>query len=635
MTQKLHFLLFVLAMFATGLAINVNAQITPEIYSWQFWDGTTTGKYYTSAATIIDTGVPTDVQEVWYTTDSVYIKATGVPAYLTGPFLDGNPGVPDDQDFLFRIPRTPQPETGTETTVPLGAIGALINGVLFENYADAMSYNNQGVWNQNANFFEGDGFDCARGHPQGSAYHHHQNPVPYSLQTAPLYNYCDTYPSEGLYVPDATQHSPLIGFAFDGYPLYGPYGYANTDGTGGIVKMESSYALRNITARTHLADGTDVTDGPPINATYPLGAYKEDYEYNAGSGDLDDHNGRWCITPEYPQGTYAYFTTEDTDGYSAYPFFIGPTYYGVVDQANINTGGPGGGPPGGPGNPPPCNQVPPGMPCCGDGICGGPETADNCPEDCGDGGGGGDPVGAIAIPTNATQYFGKSSLAVKMILQGAYDEDIQAMYTMLLDDNLLPLSQPYNIAPWNHMENLMLNSVSDFPVNTVDWVLVELRSGTPQVAGSGPATTLVEARAGLLLSDGNVVNADGNPLEFDNITDGTAYHVLVRHRNHLAVCSSTPIVGSFSMTYDFTTSTIQALGTAQQIANDSGQGMLHTGDMNPDGIIQSTDYDTWRTSPAVLNTYNIRDANLDGTVQITDYDKWFRNRAINGIAEVR
>ena len=41
------------------------------------------------------------------------------------------------------------------------------------------------------------------------------------------------------------------------------------------------------------------------NATFGL----EDYEYIENSGTLDEHNGRYCVTPEYPNGTYAYFVT--------------------------------------------------------------------------------------------------------------------------------------------------------------------------------------------------------------------------------------------------------------------------------------------------------------------------------------
>lgn len=43
---------------------------------------------------------------------------------------------------------------------------------------------------------------------------------------------------------------------------------------------------------------------------------------------MDEYNGRWCVTPEFPSGTYAYFVATDSSGDPAYPFVIGPYYYG-------------------------------------------------------------------------------------------------------------------------------------------------------------------------------------------------------------------------------------------------------------------------------------------------------------------
>ncbi len=65
-----------------------------------------------------------------------------------------------------------------------------------------------------------------------------------------------------------------------------------------------------------------------ISSTYPLGSYLQDYYYS-GTGDLDAYNGRWCVTPEYPSGTYAYFVATDSDGNPAYPYVAGGYYYGT------------------------------------------------------------------------------------------------------------------------------------------------------------------------------------------------------------------------------------------------------------------------------------------------------------------
>jgi hypothetical protein len=147
------------------------------------------------------------------------------------------------------------------------------------------------------------------------------------------------YAADGLYAINTAEHSPLIGFAYDGYPIYGAYGFANADGTGGITRMKSGYQLRNITARTTWADGTDVTDGPAVNSTYFLGYFREDYEFVAHpeSDYLDEHNGRFCVTPEYPAGIYCYFATVDANHNSAYPYIVGPTFYGVKSAGKVTS----------------------------------------------------------------------------------------------------------------------------------------------------------------------------------------------------------------------------------------------------------------------------------------------------------
>ena len=161
-------------------------------------------------------------------------------------------------------------------------------------------------------------------------YHHHQNPSAFKLDLNVISNVCNLYDADGLYAIDSSQHSPLIGFAYDGYPIYGAYGYKNTDGTGGVIRIKSSYQLKNITARTN---------GPAVNNTYFLGYFREDYEYisNPDPEFLDEHNGRFCITPEYPNGTYAYFATVDEDWNSAYPYAVGPTFYGIYSNASVNS----------------------------------------------------------------------------------------------------------------------------------------------------------------------------------------------------------------------------------------------------------------------------------------------------------
>src|SRR6476661_673368 len=337
----------------SGLAL---AQTHPAITSWLRNTTHVRGRHYNSGnpSPIADTA-HANVQRVRYSASYAYVNSSGIPAYVTGPFLDGNRATATNRNFLFKFPLAPRQQTGTPTSSSrLGNLGVFINGVPIYNYLDGNTYNNQGIWHQNAVMFENTGFDCAKGHASpvfsgggggpggggtlvGGTYHHHQNPSAFNIATVPMSTVCNMYLADGLYVPDSTRHGPLIGFAFDGYPIYGGYGYANPQQAGPIKRMTPGYRLRNITARTTLANGTQLTAtqyGPSL-ATRALGYYGEDYEYVAGSGDLDDHNGRFCVTPEYPNGTYAYFATIDRRGNSVFPYLIGSTYYGVVETSNF------------------------------------------------------------------------------------------------------------------------------------------------------------------------------------------------------------------------------------------------------------------------------------------------------------
>ena len=312
-----------------------------------------TGRHYIQGnSTPIEDGVLANVQSVDYSEEWVYITATGIPAYITGPFLDGNPSLAQNQNAIYKLPLTPIENTGTPTATNGGNIGIFINGVSLFDYRDGVAWNNDTMnlcggppggyppcpggpngtqdWNRDAIPAEMGGFDCNKAHPAMGNYHHHQNPSAFNLDLIIVSNICETYPADGLYVIDTESHSPLIGFAYDGFPIYGAYGFANADGTGGIVKMNSSYELPGATTRIN---------GPDVNNTYFEGYFREDYNYVSHPEEfyLDEHNGRFAITPEYPEGIYAYYATVDENHNSAYPYAVGPTFYGNVVATKVNT----------------------------------------------------------------------------------------------------------------------------------------------------------------------------------------------------------------------------------------------------------------------------------------------------------
>tara|TARA_R100000027_G_scaffold16248_1_gene11619 strand:+ start:1229 stop:14104 length:12876 start_codon:yes stop_codon:yes gene_type:complete len=133
-----------------------------------------------------------------------------------------------------------------------------------------------------------------------------------------------------------TDHSPIIGWAYDGNPIYGPYGYSTR--TGGVVTlMKSSYRLN-----------TSRISGPPTSV-YPLGFFVEDYTYYESNDDsyLDRNNGRYCVTPDFPNGTYAYFVTinennvESSGAFKNYklpkfPYVLGDKYYSTPIDFNFS-----------------------------------------------------------------------------------------------------------------------------------------------------------------------------------------------------------------------------------------------------------------------------------------------------------
>jgi hypothetical protein len=99
-----------------------------------------------------------------------------------------------------------------------------------------------------------------------------------------------------------TSTMTLVGFAIDGFPIYARYGYNTaTDAKSGVRKMNSSYRMK-----------TTPDSGRPSTGTVPMGTFTQDYEYVAGLGDLDECNGRFGVTPEFPNGIYHYYIT---DGY--------------------------------------------------------------------------------------------------------------------------------------------------------------------------------------------------------------------------------------------------------------------------------------------------------------------------------
>ncbi|MCX6609125.1 MAG: YHYH protein [Acidobacteria bacterium] len=203
-----------------------------------------------------------------------------------------------------------------------------------------------GIWRRNAYYGEIQTLDTCFGHQPGNGdYHYHANPVCLRAQLDDNIELVRTKRTGSAFKEKAApwKHSPIIGWAFDGYPVYGPYGYSDANSASSAIKrIRSGYRLRQIAERTSipawsLANHPGVSQtlttaqyGAPINAEFPLGRYVEDFEHVVGLGDLDQYNGRFGLTPEYPNGTYAYFVTIAEDGTAAFPYLVGGEFYGTT-----------------------------------------------------------------------------------------------------------------------------------------------------------------------------------------------------------------------------------------------------------------------------------------------------------------
>ena len=298
-----------------------------------------------------------------------------MPTYVMGPwYLDAGktqpfPNWPSNQNMVTRFPRVPVPSGKPKTKTSLGAIALWVDGGIIHNQLDAFYWDGTHdtnivsiftqSWQRNANFAEGLSFDPSGSHqPYTGERHHHISPAAlrYQLGDHMYYNSTNHTYTENPALPG---HSPILGWAFDGYPIYGPYGYSNATNTNsairriisGYVPRDGNYGTTNlnVTGRTSypqwaLDIGKPTTNnGPNVSASFPMGWYVQDYDHLADHGyvqgitnqpsgvfyDLDRYNGHFCKTPELPDGTYAYFTTVDTNGVPAFPYIIGLQLYGT------------------------------------------------------------------------------------------------------------------------------------------------------------------------------------------------------------------------------------------------------------------------------------------------------------------
>jgi hypothetical protein len=239
-----------------------------------------------------------DSMSQWSCTDGERVlSANGIPDHEVGEFPNtNNPNTIAEQTVDANYTLLPI-ETTSSTTLrgPTGPVGYVLNGVKIDastaGSCDDSGNNcslidNSGGWSIEAlghssfNF----GTDDNNAHVQpGGSYHYHGMP-------------------EGFITKQGGNNATMtiIGWAADGFPIYARYGYSiASDSTSALASMTGSYQLVS-----------DVSSSRPSTSIYELGTFAQDWEYVAGSGDLDECNGRVGVTPEFPEGIYHYYATD-------------------------------------------------------------------------------------------------------------------------------------------------------------------------------------------------------------------------------------------------------------------------------------------------------------------------------------
>lgn len=244
------------------------------------------------------------------------ISGNGIPDHAVGTFPNGgNPNTISEQSVSYQVPGSP---ALTTTPTQMQEFGVFLNGIKLErDTAERYAGTGGGSWSYEAitpglqlGNSKGDdtqravsqnwlGSDCNNSHVQPTGqYHAHGLPEAYAQAL----------------LKDTPNDMILAGYAADGFPMYLRYGYVDAaDNTSGLKTVEHSWELRSGTRASGPGGAYD-------------GTFREDWEYVAGSGDTDECGGRTGPTPEFPNGTYHYYVTDD------YPY-IPRCVFGTPDSS--------------------------------------------------------------------------------------------------------------------------------------------------------------------------------------------------------------------------------------------------------------------------------------------------------------
>lgn len=215
------------------------------------------------------------------------IRSNGIANHTTGHFPNrNNPNAITEKDYFFRVPLKPQ-AAAKPTATGTAWFGVAVNGVPFEpGTQEFWRDDRRSGWCYEAIGGESNlGIDQSHAHVQpNGAYHYHGLPT----------GLVEKLGGDG-------QRMLLVGWAADGFPIYTGYGDSEaTNAASPLRKLKSSYRLK-------VGWRPQTTNGP---AGRYDGNFTQDFEYVPGAGDLDECNGHFGVTPEFPQGIYHYHITD-------------------------------------------------------------------------------------------------------------------------------------------------------------------------------------------------------------------------------------------------------------------------------------------------------------------------------------
>lgn len=228
---------------------------------------------------------PDPVLRAYCDADYLHIESNGIIGYQ---FVPMTPNALRAQTNAWRVPLVPE-YSDTLTTIPLlGVVAVAINGIPIYGANEAATPDNYGdpIYNAIVDF-------CA-GHTGFAGDYHYHALVEECLAQAAL----DGEPS------------PIIGYALDGFPIYGPNGCLDAACTQ-VVTFQSGWQQT----------------GDPATLAWDHHAYTPSTDPTV----LDKCNGRIG-----PDGRYGYHTT------TSFPYTIG-CYHGVPGPSVVTGGGGGGG----------------------------------------------------------------------------------------------------------------------------------------------------------------------------------------------------------------------------------------------------------------------------------------------------